>query len=81
MQGSKVPSAIGNLVISPLQPQFLLSLLRTTASGNTEEEIGRTIGEVNARLISDLVTEIQHERTSLVELGVANAVFAADNFK
>lgn len=69
------------MIISPIQPQFLLSLLRSTAAGNTENEIARTIGEVNPRLITNLVSQLKHQQNTHTELGVANAMFTADNFQ
>lgn len=65
-------------MLSPIQPQLLLSLLRTGAAGLTEEEIGQTINEVNPRVISDLVSQIKYETNNNNEIGIANALFTAD---
>lgn len=80
-QKSKIPSAIGNLVISPIQPQLLLSLLRTAAAGLTEQEIAEAIGELDSRVITELVSQLKHDTSSHTELGIANAIFADDNFQ
>lgn len=79
-QKSKIPSVIGNLIISPIQPQLLLSLLRTAAAGLTEQEIAETIGEIDPRVITELVSQLKHDASSHTELGIANAIFADDNF-
>lgn len=69
------------MIISPIQPQLLLSLLRTAAAGLTEQEIAETIGEVDSRVITELVSQLKHDTSSHSELGIANAIFADDNFR
>lgn len=76
LQGSKLASSIGNLIISPIQPQLLLSLLRTASSGSTERQIAETIGEIDTRTITGLVTLLKHDTNNYSELAIANAIFA-----
>lgn len=81
LQGSKLPSSIGNLVLSPIQPQLQLSLLRTAAVGLTEEEIAHTIREVNSGITKDLIGNLRISNSLSTNIGVANAVFIKNNLK
>lgn len=81
MQGSKLPSPIENLVLCPLQPQLQLSLLRHAAAGNTESEIGETIREIDSSITRDLLDRLKSTRSDSSDLGLASAIFTADNLK
>lgn len=80
-QGSKIPSPIGNLVLSPIQPQMQLSLLRNAAAGLTEEEIAQAIREVNPSVIRDLISNLKISNSLSTNLGVASAVFTKKNLQ
>lgn len=81
LQGSKLPSSIGNLILSPIQPQLQLSLLRTAAAGLTEEEIAQAIHEVNPSITKDLIGNLKTSNSVSTNLGVASAVFAKNTLK
>lgn len=81
IQGSKLPSAIGNLVLSPIQPQLQLSLLRTAAADLTEEEIAHAIREVNPSITRSLIGQLKQSNSLSTSLGVASAIFAKNNLK
>lgn len=80
-QGSKTPSAIGNLVLSPIQPQLQLSLLRIAAEDLTEEEIANTIREVNPGVTRDLINNMKISHSLSTNLGVSSAIFAKKNLQ
>lgn len=81
IQKSKIPSAIGNLILSPIQPQMQLSLLRTAAAGNTRDEIGSAIREGNPDITRSLVGDLRITNSVSTQLGVASAVFAKNKLK
>lgn len=80
-QGSKLPSPIGNLVLSPIQPQLQLSLLRTAAVGETQNEIAHAIREVNPGVTRDLIGNLKVINSISTNLGVASAMFTKNKLK
>lgn len=68
-------------MLSPIQPQLQLSLLRTVATGLTEEEIAQTIREVSPSITKDLMSRLKVSNGLSTNLGVASAVFIADTLK
>lgn len=68
-------------MLSPIQPQLQLSLIRTAAAGLTEEEIGQAIREVNPSITKDLIGNLRTANSVSTNLGVASAIFAKNNLK
>lgn len=80
-QKSKIPSPIGNLMLSPLQPLMQLSLLQSAAAGVTAEEIARTCQETNPHITKELVGKLRTSNSQSTNMGLASAIFAQNNIK
>lgn len=81
IQKSKIPSPIGNLILSPIQPLMQLSLLKTAAAGVTAEEIESAIRERNPHITKDLVGKLRTTSSPSTTIGLASAIFAQNNLK
>lgn len=68
-------------MLSPIQPQLQLSLLRNAAAGNTEEEIAHAIREVNPSVTRDLLGRLKRTNSISTTIGVASAIFTKTNLK
>lgn len=68
-------------MLSPIQPQLQLSLLRTAAADLTQEEIAHAIREVNPSVTRDLVNNLKVVNSVSTNLGVASAMFTRNNLK
>lgn len=80
-QKSKIPSPIGNLILSPIQPLMQLSLLQTASAGVTAEEIAQAIRERNPQITKDLVRKLRTSNSPSTTMGLASAIFAQNNLK
>lgn len=77
-QGSKISNPIGNLILSPILVQLLLSQIETAAAGHTKEEISAVIRNVDAKVLSHLVSSIKATRFRN-EVNLASAIFSQRN--
>lgn len=68
-------------MLSPIQPQLQLSLLRTAAAGLTGEEIAHAIREINPTITNELVRNLRTTNSVATNLGVASAMFTKNNLK
>lgn len=68
-------------MLSPIQPQLQLSLLRTAAANLTQEEIANAIHEVSPGITRDLIGHFKTSNSLSTNLGVASAIFAKNDLK
>lgn len=68
-------------MLSPIQPQLQLSLLRSAAAGLTEEEIAHAIREVSPGVTKDLLGHLRVTNSISTNLGIASAMFTRNNLK
>lgn len=66
-------------MLSPIQPQIQLSLLRIAATDLTEEEIAQAIQEVNPGVTRELIGNLKVPNSISTNLGVSSAIFTKNN--